>query len=993
MKRQTLWMRAALLLLALISTTMMWADQVTAEQAREQALAFVKNRLTANGRRLAPGTTPQLKLDGQVSGLYVFNVAADGGFVIVSNDDATTPILGFSDNGAIDVKNMPDNMRAWLQGYADEIAWRNAHPAVKASRVMRREGTAVKTAIAPLLTTTWNQDAPYNNLCPYYGINEYNQYVFSLTKDAEDYEHCATGCAATAMAQVMNYHEWPINPTKVIPTYQWRGTIDMPVLPVTPEAPATAIFDWANMKDSYAGTETDATADAIATLMQYCGYSIKMAYGPESGAMIYDIATALKEYFNYNNTTQHVQRSRYSYANWIELIYHELTQNRPVLYGGQSSGGGHAFVCDGYQGEDFFHINWGWAGQSDSYFKLSALDPNEQGIGGSSSQDGFHSGQEAVIGVQKSTDTGTVAEIATANINLSLNSITFSENPTQGQEMTAYINMTNNSNDDYDGDIGIRLFPKIGNTGDDEDWDQENFIDFSNSFLIPANSNSIVCELKFTLTDAATYGVFAYHVGETATTIAPMIMGTPQSLTEMLTPVTIAPSTIETTDNITLTQTLTVDTEESTSNPAIFKFYGPVLNGQYTLTNPETDKNYNGAYWITVAYSDDGGQHFNGTIIDQGFYVTIPANSSKSIPITIGGIPSGLIFVIDVSYRKNGNWADEGIVNYYVSNPGFTKYNADGTSTTKKATSEITVGEGVLAVNLMGSGVTSVIKTNGEPNCVYIVADGETVPAGLTNVITYDGNTDEYTAETITLSDNHGFSSPVDFTAQNIEFTYQFTTGADGSNGWNTIMLPFNVTSVTANGEAIDWFHNGSDAGKNFWVKKFVSDANNQVYFDYAEEMQANTPYIVAFPGGTWGEKWDLSGKTIKFIGTNATISSQANTATVTGANYRFIGSMTQATTTNIYSLNETGNQFVLNASSGSAPFRAYFKPGIFDRTVTSLGIGNIDGALTGITDRNVDINNSRLEKGWYTLDGRKLQAAPTKKGVYIVNGTKMVVR
>ena len=980
MKRQTLWMRAALLLLALISTTMMWADQVTAEQAREQALAFVKNRLTANGRRLAPGTTPQLKLDGQVSGLYVFNVAADGGFVIVSNDDATTPILGFSDSGAIDINNMPDNMRAWLQGYADEIAWRNAHPAVKASRVMRREGTAVKTAIAPLLTTTWNQDAPYNNLCPYYGINEYNQYVFSLTKDAEDYEHCATGCAATAMAQVMNYHEWPINPTKVIPTYQWRGTIDMPVLPATPEAPATAIFDWANMKDSYAGTETDATADAIATLMQYCGYSIKMDYGPESGAMIYDIATALKEYFNYNNTTQHVQRSRYSYANWIELIYHELTQNRPVLYGGQSSGGGHAFVCDGYQGEDFFHINWGWAGQSDSYFKLSALDPNEQGIGGSSSQDGFRFSQEAIIGVQKPTDTGTVAEINPADVTLKLNGITFSENPTQGQEMTISVDVKNIGTDEYDGDIGVELYYNDGG--------QWVYIeDALQSFIIPANSNSTTCQIKYTPTNNGQYGVCAYYgtrylfpAGNTS--VKPI---------DNLTTVNVAAGTdIETTDNVTLTSSVTVDASEPSGQAGINFCYGNVFKGTVTVTNTE-NKNYRGGFYFDVTHyiSNDSQPTL------WSFYntITVPANGTYTIPFEVPGISNGQNLLVYSVYIKDHAQTDWEVLGRYYSQPGITTYNADGTTTTEKATSNITVGEGVLAVNLMGSGVTSVTKTNGEPNCVYIVAHGETVPAGLTNVITYNGNTDEYTAETITLSDNHGFSSPVDFTAENIEFTYQFTTGADGSNGWNTIMLPFNVTSVTANGEAIDWFHNGSDAGKNFWVKKFVSDANNQVYFDYAEEMQANTPYIVAFPGDTWGDKWDLSEKTIKFIGTNATISSQANTATVTGANYRFIGSMTQANTTNIYSLNETGNQFVLNASSGSAPFRAYFKPGLFDRTVTSLGIGNIDGALTGITDRNVDINNSRLEKGWYTLDGRKLQAAPTKKGVYIVNGTKMVVR
>jgi hypothetical protein len=96
-----------------------------------------------------------------------------------------------------------------------------------------------------------------------------------------------------------------------------------------------------------------------------------------------------------------------------------------VVYGGASSGGGHEFVCDDYQGEDFFHINWGWGGVSDNYFRLSALNPYSQGIGGSSSRDGFHYSQDAVVGIMKNSDQGTVLNVENqGKPNLLLNSIT-----------------------------------------------------------------------------------------------------------------------------------------------------------------------------------------------------------------------------------------------------------------------------------------------------------------------------------------------------------------------------------------------------------------------------------------------------------------------------------------------------------------------------------------------------------------------------------------
>lgn len=426
------------LLLALFCATGIWAEDVTTEQALNEAMDFLMSQKTTSGTpRHAPGILPELTLQGKVSGLYVFNVKDEGGFVIVSNDDRTTPILGFSDSGSLDPASMPNNMRAWLQGYADEIAWLQQHGS-KASGLKKARGKVGSHStdpVAPLISTTWNQGAPYNNLCPKYDGNT----------------RSATGCVATAMAQVMYYHKWPTSATASIPGYT-TGSYSLSVSSLS-----ATTFSWSSMKDSYTSTETGTSATAVAKLMQYCGASVQMDYGPESGSNTNMVAMALKTYFDYNSTTQFVSRSYYTYAKWTDLIYHELAHARPVVYGGQSSGGGHEFVCDGYKyenGTDFFHINWGWGGMSDNYFVLSALDPDQQGIGGSSSTDGFHYGQDAVIGIQKSTQSGTIANISPNDVNLRMNSITLSNSTApMGSIVNVTFNITNNSNDDYDGDI------------------------------------------------------------------------------------------------------------------------------------------------------------------------------------------------------------------------------------------------------------------------------------------------------------------------------------------------------------------------------------------------------------------------------------------------------------------------------------------------------------------------------------------------------------
>ena len=302
---------------------------------------------------------------------YVFNAEGQNGFVIVSADDRTTPVLGYADKGSLEMNKLPVNARRWLEGYAEEI--KALGEDVQANTHPRR---VIGAPVAPLLTCHWNQGAPYNLQCPIDG--EYNS---------------VTGCVATAMAQVMYYHKWPQSATTAIPAY----TTSTKKLNLS-ELPATT-FKWDQMKDSYSYDETGAAADAVAELMRYCGQAVRMDYtSNESGASVG--AAHLINYFGYSKTAQNMNRSYYTTTEWEAMIYKELSKARPVLYSGNSGSGGHQFVIDGYDDKGLFHVNWGWGGYADGHFVLSVLNPDGRGIGGGSSSNGYTRWQAAIIGVQ-----------------------------------------------------------------------------------------------------------------------------------------------------------------------------------------------------------------------------------------------------------------------------------------------------------------------------------------------------------------------------------------------------------------------------------------------------------------------------------------------------------------------------------------------------------------------------------------------------------------
>ncbi len=340
-------------------------------------------------RALAPQQIASAEL--RYHHLHGFNLAG-GGFVVVSGDTRTYPILGYSDHGSLDCNDMPASALAWLESYDSAIQALGAETEATTS-------TPVITGepVAPLLTTTWYQDAPYNGLCPVLTVDDQPQAA-------------PTGCVATAMAQVMYFHQWPREACTEIPAYAFNydkttngnfgedNTAPMEMPALSPVA-----FDWDNMLLSYKDVDaTDQQNQAVAVLMQYCGQALCMTYNLwGSDATETAITTALRNYFGYDRNVSSAKREYYGIEEWEMLIYNELVAGRPVPYAANNNVSGHSFVCDGFDGQGLFHINWGWAGKADGYFRLSVLNPKEvESIGSNSSPYGYNMMQEAVIGVQ-----------------------------------------------------------------------------------------------------------------------------------------------------------------------------------------------------------------------------------------------------------------------------------------------------------------------------------------------------------------------------------------------------------------------------------------------------------------------------------------------------------------------------------------------------------------------------------------------------------------
>ena len=378
---------------------------------------------------------------------YVFNVATNG-FVIVAGDDTVTPILGYSTEGNFDSNSIPQNVAKWLEGYKNEIRTiveQNIQPSIdiKENWKRLRNGDKINTTsqyrsdvtskimlgVAPLIRTEWDQSPFYNALCP---------------TDAQANQKTVTGCVATAMAQIMKYWNYPVTGSgNHSYNHDKYGKISANF--------ANTTYQWSAMSSRITSSN-----NAVATLMYHCGVSVDMNYGPAlSGAAgATSVQPALVKYFGYQNSNIAL-RSNYTESQWINLLKSELDAGRPMYYEGTGNGSGHAFVCDGYDANNYFHFNWGWSGNSDGNYIISALNPIDLGTGAGNGQ--YNSNQKIVKGIQPPTSA------ITYNLSLNNNLTPSTATISYGSPFSVSTNIKNSGANTFTGDYTIGIFDSNGN--------------------------------------------------------------------------------------------------------------------------------------------------------------------------------------------------------------------------------------------------------------------------------------------------------------------------------------------------------------------------------------------------------------------------------------------------------------------------------------------------------------------------------------------------
>ncbi|MDD6123035.1 MAG: C10 family peptidase [Bacteroidales bacterium] len=391
----------------LLCSLPLYSAPVSVEQARKIALDYLTRQAgTLPGLNRTPGKQPELSLaysptlparvaapgtsmPEQQALLYVFNDQTAGGFVVVAGDDRANAVLAVTGQGSFDPALLHPGMQWWLHEAEASMARLIADNNRQRTMVIRAEGLAA--SVDPLLTTQWGQGEPYNNLCP---------------TDPTHGGRSVTGCTATALAQILKYHKYPAKGSDKVsystPTHGLSISADL----------STFTFDWANMADNYSTTSTTSEQQAaVAKLMYACGVACKMDYcslGSGSSAL----PAIVEQYFGIDKACTAHEREYFTTNEWNEIVMTELNAHRPVLYSGASQEGGHAFVCDGYNAENLYHINWGWDGLCDGYFDLITLDADRNGDPDRSTDysSSYGMGQRILVGIQPNKGNANVSD-------------------------------------------------------------------------------------------------------------------------------------------------------------------------------------------------------------------------------------------------------------------------------------------------------------------------------------------------------------------------------------------------------------------------------------------------------------------------------------------------------------------------------------------------------------------------------------------------------
>jgi len=368
-----------LIVIGLIST--LWAKEVdflTAEKVASKYFYEVNANSADNNIDVTIKESFSILQEGEIV-YYAFNFNGKG-FVIVSADDARNPIIGYSKTNSYTNVNQSENYKSYMSGFANEILFLRENDAKPTAEIAARwnhltesisksvkQRSVIVDALCP---AEWNQDNPYNYYCP-------------IDEDGPG-DRVYAGCVATAISMIMYYWRWPFDGEGSSSYYaSGYGTLSADY--------ENADYDPHGMINKPSHT----LCDPLSMLMYHCGVSVEMGYSPDgSGASSQDIPQAIKTHFKYGITASYKQKASYTHANWINLLKTQLDDKYVIYYRGtEPPSGGHAFVCDGYDEDDYFHYNFGWGGSSNGFYDLSDVG-------------GYYQGQAAITGIKPDESLG-----------------------------------------------------------------------------------------------------------------------------------------------------------------------------------------------------------------------------------------------------------------------------------------------------------------------------------------------------------------------------------------------------------------------------------------------------------------------------------------------------------------------------------------------------------------------------------------------------------
>lgn len=1054
-------------LFCLLASVSMWAGPVSKDVALSNAKAFISGTLN-NGMRKAPGINRQAQLLTVMEApeYYVFNVGRNDGFVIVSGSDKTQSILGYSDSGSIDPEHMPEPLKQWFAELPIAVKYQELglHQVRDLSKAPRKAPKVMaKNPVPVLIPSRWNQGDPYNLFTPEYKDDNGNMQP-----------HSATGCVATAMAQVMYFWKWPQEACKTIPSYSssWNMQRTLPEL-----EPYT--FDWDSMTDTYSSSSSQKSKEAVAMLMKYVGHSIQMGYGPASGAGTGMPPYALKTFYDYDQNLYHAIHDNYTFQEWEDLIYSELAAGRPVLISGDNSDltGGHEWVCDGYDGNGCFHQNWGWGGMSDGYFVLTVMQPDNQGIGGSTSSDGYSMSHSIVVGLQPSYMAG--GEPGTLDERLAITSIkpgksTYTRKSVDSEfTLTVSYDVKSNLPTQYVFDICFAVIDASGQVvrettaqkvtiGANSKLTRTQYARFSGlgdgQYSIKAR-----CRVNGTtdwvdLIDGDDYALKAVISNDgLLLNVEPIFEVTSGGYKLQVNEFELVGASAvgsEQKVRVNITNTggseyyrntfLLVDGQWKSGNciaiPAghtmdVYFKYKPDALGAHTFVI-STEKNTGGRLYSTRLtleepekttisirprllnkysgsnlYSNEmrmavqvinrGSAAYNSWVKLSGwrwttsgwgyglsskyFDVNVPAGKDTTFYVTM----SDLEYTSHYGLDFEGN---EGVltraVKVNLDGPTITRggiyyWTADGTMEGIAPSTRLAVTSDMVAVALPGVSNIPVITFGDDinPNFILYYEKDADVPSRVLNVMKNGIHNivfgDE--AEDILFTDGHAAFIPKAFTAKKASFV---TTPTES---WSTLALPFAPQNLTADGSAIDWFHSASDKNKQIVFKEFNALLGTRLYFNYADKLNANRPYLVSYAGSVGGRSFSIVGKEVTMSAEDVDIVPAPFMSTYAN-DFKFYGTMNGEALPKAYELVNEGSIFYQRPVIETKPFRAYFvanNAGAEEEP--ALYVVN-DNGMTGITE----VSSDKAGETVFDLQGRRVNAT-LNKGIYIRNGKKFV--